>query len=82
MNDSNRIRAALSLLNIKPGLLLRHYDFEETGRYRKVYLSDLMPRPIKNTLIWAWRKIMNFQLACMLTVVLSKADGKLIRLPC
>ena len=41
MNDSNRIRAALSLLNIKPGLLLRHYDFEETGRYRKVYLLIL-----------------------------------------
>ena len=36
MEDSHRIRAVLSLLNIKPGLLLRHYDFEETGRYRKV----------------------------------------------
>ena len=42
MEDSHRIRAALSLLNIKPGLLLRHYDFEETGRYRKVFSFGLI----------------------------------------
>ena len=43
---------------------------------------DLNLGRVKNTLIWVWRKRINFQLACILMVVLSKADGKLIRLPC
>ena len=57
MEDSHRIRAALSLLNIKPGLLLRHYDFEETGRYRKVlfvvlFHLSLFLHPVRdNTLV-------------------------------